>query len=164
MFAATATLAGFGLAWRATRPGSRAQVPASDFWRLRFVTPDGRNLALESTRSKPLLLNFWASWCAPCVEELPLLSRFYNLNAANGWQVVGLAVDDFDPVRRFLALNPVSFPVVVTGMPGIELSRSLGNMVGSLPFTVVLDSAGQIAHRKMGKVTADELLAWSTTS
>ena len=74
---------------------------------------------------------------------------------------MGLAVDQLEPVRQFLARTPVTFPVAMAGMPGIELSRSLGNLSGGLPFTVVLGSDGLVAHRKMGKVTPDDLRAWA---
>jgi thiol-disulfide isomerase/thioredoxin len=116
---------------------------------------------MKSLRGKPVVLNFWATWCPPCVEELPLLSDFYQQNSANGWQVLGLAVDQPDPVNRFLTRVPVTFPVVMAGMSGIELSRSLGNLSGALPFTVVLGSDGFVAHRKMGKVTVADLRQWT---
>ena len=87
------------------------------------------------------------------VEELPLLDRFYRENKANSWQVVGIAVDQRDPVVRFLGKMPLQYPVVLAGISGIELGKSLGNLSGGLPFTVVLGSDGLIAHRKMGRVT-----------
>lgn len=159
--AGVAALAGAGLAWRASRSPDPPSTIESGFWRLEFVTPEGAALSMSSLRGKPLLLNFWASWCTPCVEELPLLSSFFTENSPNGWQVIGFAVDQLDPVKRFLAHSPVTFPVVMAGISGIEISKSLGNLIGGLPFTAVLGSDGRLVERKMGKVTPHELRAWA---
>ncbi len=118
-------------------------------------------MSLAAFKGKPVLVNFWATWCPPCVEELPLLDRFYQENKANSWQVVGIAVDQRDPVVRFLGKMPLQYPVVLAGISGIELGKSLGNLSGGLPFTVVLGSDGLIAHRKMGRVTPDDLKTWA---
>ena len=163
-----AVLAGAGLAWwrqrtpatGPTAPDAADPMAAVGLWSLSWATPEGGALSLAALRGRPLLLNFWATWCPPCVEELPLLDRFYRVNSANGWQVLGIAVDQQDPVQRFLSRSPVAFPVVLAGFPGIELSKSLGNLGGGLPFTVVLGQDGVVAHRKMGKVTDVDLSAW----
>jgi thiol-disulfide isomerase/thioredoxin len=107
------------------------------------------------------LLNFWATWCAPCVEEFPLINSFYNQNRANGWQVIGLALDKVAPVQSFLRAYPVDFPIGMAGLAGGELSRSLGNLGGSLPFTVVVGASGEILARKMGRLTAEDLAQWA---
>ena len=117
-------------------------------------------LATSAFKGKPLVLNFWATWCTPCVEELPLINNFFLQNKIKSWQVLGLAVDQAVPVARFLAQSPLSFPVALAGFPGIEISRSLGNLSGALPFTVVFDSTGHVLHRKMGRLTIDDLRAW----
>jgi thiol-disulfide isomerase/thioredoxin len=158
---AAATLAGIGLAWRTRQAPTTTSSVEAALWQMKFVQPDGSPLAMASLRGRPLLMNFWASWCGPCVEEFPLLSRFYKKNSAKDWQVLGLAVDQLEPVKRFLKLNPVTFPVVLAGLPGIETSRALGNLNGALPFTVVLGSDGRVADRKLGRVTPDELRAWA---
>nr|WP_114970080.1 TlpA disulfide reductase family protein [Rhodoferax ferrireducens] len=158
--AGAAALGGAGLAWQRYRPQTMTSTAEAALWQLEFATPDGGALRMASLRGKPVLLNFWASWCPPCVEELPLLSGFHSENSVNGWQVLGLAVDQLEPVKRFLSKAPVSFPVALAGMPGIEISKSLGNLSGGLPFTVVLGSEGQVAHRKIGKVTPADLHAW----
>ena len=163
-----AVLAGAGLAWwrqrtpatGPTAPDAADPMAAVGLWSLSLATPEGGTLSLAALRGRPLLLNFWATWCPPCVEELPLLDRFYRVNSANGWQVLGIAVDQQDPVQRFLSRSPVAFPVVLAGFAGIELSKSLGNLSGGLPFTVVLNQSGAVAHRKMGKVTDADLSAW----
>jgi len=95
------------------------------------------------------------------VAELPLLDRFYKENAANGWQVVGLAVDQLTPVQRFLAAAPVSFPMAMAGPNGMALGRDLGNVVGGLPFSVVIGGAGGILHRKMGQLSEQDLATWA---
>ena len=161
--AGAAALAGAGLAWR-MQAGRTVAAPlptGSDLWQLNFTSPEGASVKMATFRGHPLLLNFWATWCPPCVEELPLINRFYTENSAKGWQVLGLAVDQADPVKRFLDKMPLNFSVALAGMPGIELSKSLGNLTGGLPFTVVIGADGQIAQRKMGKISPQDLQAWA---
>lgn len=160
--AGAAALGGAGLAWWRHQPHTMSQDAESALWAMEFAGLEGKPLAMIPLRGKPLLLNFWATWCPPCVEELPLLSAFYHENSAKGWQVLGLAVDQIEPVKRFLAKTPVSFPVAMAGVSGMELVKSLGNLSGGLPFTVVLGSDGLVLHRKMGKVSAEDLRAWAT--
>ena len=116
---------------------------------------------MSSFKGKRLLLNFWATWCPPCVEELPLLDAFYQAQKGNGWQVLGLAVDQPSMVRRWLQTRPLSFAVGMAGLDGTELSKSLGNLAGGLPFTVVFGTSGELLVRKIGKVSQDELTSWA---
>lgn len=161
--AAAAVVAAGGAGWAALawRQGqtSAAAVPAG-LWQQSFPTPEGGVLDLQALRGQPLVLNFWATWCPPCVAELPLLSSFSRENAANGWQVLGIAVDQAAAVRAFLDRVPVAFPVALAPQGGIALSRSLGNLAGGLPFTVVFGADGQVRHRKMGQVTPQDLQGW----
>jgi thiol-disulfide isomerase/thioredoxin len=155
--AVTAGLAGTGLAlWQYRRVEPVAAAP-NELWDAKLELPQGGSLAFASLRGKPLLLNFWATWCPPCVEELPLLDRFYKANAAKSWQVVGVAVDNVKAVNQFLSKMPLSFPTPIAGMAGLELTRTLGNVSGGLPFTVVFDAAGEVAVRHMGKLSAAQL-------
>jgi thiol-disulfide isomerase/thioredoxin len=139
-----------------------AQTAVDAFWQASFDSPKGGSVKMQAFKGKPLLLNFWATWCPPCVEELPLIDAFYRQNAGKKWQVMGLAVDQLKAVNDFLSKAPVSFPVALAGMPGIALSKSLGNLGGGLPFTVVLGSSGGVLHRKMGRITPDDLKVWAT--
>lgn len=169
--AVAAGLTGAGVAWWQFQPhGSFADQPAGvagagaaldPFWAQSFDTPSGASLALASFAGKPLLVNFWATWCPPCIEELPLIDRFFQENKSKGWQVLGLAVDQPSAVRAWLERKPLSFPVAMAGFSGTELSKSLGNLSGGLPFTVVFGASGQLLHRKSGKVTPGDLAQWA---
>ena len=163
--AATAgVVGGAGVAaWRQRAPGMSEATMAADVWSLSFERLDGTQLAMRSLRGKPLLLNFWATWCAPCVTELPLLDAFSRQHAGR-WQVLGLAVDRPDPVRRFAAERALHLPIALAGMEGLDLSRGLGNKVGALPFSVAFDSGGRIAERKLGVLDAELLREWSAVS
>jgi len=108
-----------------------------------------------------LLLNFWATWCPPCVDELPLLNSFYQQQGAQGVQILGLAIDRKDAVLPFLQKLPLGFPVAMAGMGGADLGRALGNLTGGLPFSVLVASDGTVAQRKMGRVQAEDLAAWA---
>lgn len=162
--AATAAVAGAGLAWwRLSPQPANASADASAvaaLWTLALATPEGAPLPLQGLKGRPLLINFWATWCPPCVEELPLLDTFYKENKANGWQVLGIAVDKPSPVQAFLARQPLSFPVVMAGMEGVGLSKSLGNTAGGLPFSVLLGSDGRLRERKIGKLSSADLAQW----
>lgn len=162
--AAAAGLAGAGAAWLKYEPQklSQGQTNAAQdaLWAMSFDTPDGQPQAMSGFRGKPLLLNFWATWCPPCVEELPLLDAFYQEQKAKRWQVLGLAVDQPSAVRKWLQAKPLSFAIGMAGLNGTELSKLLGNRAGSLPFTAVFDASGALLHRKTGKVSQDDLARW----
>lgn len=159
--AAAAVVGGAGLAWWRLQPHAVQAGAEQALWAQAFDTPEGARLAMGAFAGKPLLLNFWATWCPPCVDELPMLNAFYRENQANGWQVVGLAIDQPSSVRKFLARLPLDFPVGLAGLGGSELGRSLGNLTGGLPFTVVFSGDGRVAHRKMGQVTPEDLQKWT---
>ena len=153
-----AAAAGAGIAWQRFEP--HAEEP-DNFWSLSFSPPEeGAPLLLSAFRGRPLLVNFWATWCPPCVEELPLLNRFYGENKDKGWQLIGLAVDKPDAVKRFLARMPLDFPIGMAGMEGTELARSLGNASGGLPYTVVFGASGRVVERKIGQLQEADLKAW----
>jgi thiol-disulfide isomerase/thioredoxin len=159
--ALAAAAAGAGVSWwrlRLEEPLSEAETA---FWSGAFQGINGELMSLGAFRGKPLLVNFWATWCPPCVEELPMLNDFYRTHAPAGWQVLGLAVDQAEPVRRFLQRLPLDFPNALAGFAGSELGRTLGNVSGGLPFTVVFDARGALVHRKLGKVSEADLALWA---
>jgi thiol-disulfide isomerase/thioredoxin len=129
----------------------------SALWASSFETPGGTPVALQSFRGKPLLLNFWATWCPPCVEEMPLLDAFFRQNSARHWQVLGLAIDQPSKVRDFLKKTPVSYPIGLAGLGGTELSKALGNETGGLPFTLAIGPGGDVLQRRMGRLSQPDL-------
>lgn len=158
--AVLAAIAGSGLALK-KQPAGLDMETQQALWNAEFDTPDGQVLKMQNLQGRPLVINFWATWCAPCVEEMPLLDIFFRQNASKGWQMVGLAIDQPSRVRQYLSQNAISYPIGLAGMTGTELGRLLGNEVGGLPFTVVLDGKGSLIQRKLGKLSAQEIQAWA---
>jgi thiol-disulfide isomerase/thioredoxin len=161
LVAASAAAAGAGWAWwQHGRP--RAPL-ASDlpWWYTRFERPEGGDLALADFQGQVLVVNFWATWCPPCIEEMPLLDGFAQQQRPKGWQVIGLALDNMAAVQSFLKRVPVSFPVAIAGLAGLDLSRQLGNQGGQLPFTAVWDPQGLLRHVKLGPLKTTDLAGWA---
>jgi len=140
---------------------ARADGAVDALWALEFDTPEQTRLRMASLRGRPLVLNFWATWCPPCVREMPALDRFYRDHRAQGWQVLGLAADNAAAVRDFVARTPVTFPLALAGFEGIDLSRQLGNLSGGLPFTLVFGRDSQLLHRHIGETRYEQLAAWA---
>jgi thiol-disulfide isomerase/thioredoxin len=167
---AAAALAGAGLAyWQSVQKlpetasaatSGTATSRLDQLWHMQFDTPNGDNLMMQSLKGKPLLINFWATWCPPCVEELPLLERFYTENKTKSMQIVGLAADKPEAVRAFLKKLPLTFPIGIAGLAGIALSKSWGNLAGGLPFSVMMAADGHVMQRKMGKLSEEDLAIW----
>jgi thiol-disulfide isomerase/thioredoxin len=149
-----------GAGWAAWKR-RRLELDSGGLWDLSFPQPGGDTLVMAGLRGQPLVLNFWATWCPPCVKEMPALDRFHRAHAPRGWQVVGLAVDGPTPVREFLARVPIGFPIGLAGFDGTDISRRLGNPTGALPFTVVFGADGHVQHRKLGETSFEELSAWA---
>ena len=119
-----------------------------------FVDLGGRTRQLSEWQGRVALFNFWATWCAPCREEMPLLDA-----AARkfGFLAVGIGIDSAAKIAAFVANVGVRYEMLVGEAKAIELMKALGNRTGGLPFTVVLDRAGRIAGRKLGPLSAPEL-------
>lgn len=106
-----------------------------------------------------VVCNFWAAWCAPCREEIPLLNAAQERYAGQGLQVVGIAVDSAANVAEFTKATTIAFPVLIAGAAAIDLMKALGNPGGALPFTVLLDRQGRLVQQKLGAYSQDELKA-----
>jgi thiol-disulfide isomerase/thioredoxin len=126
---------------------------------LALVLPDvdGHQQALSQWRGKVLVVNFWATWCAPCREEMPHFIATQAKDGAKGLQFVGIAVDQVDKVREFTQEIRLNYPALIGGLGAIELSKALGNELAALPFTIVVDRAGRVAHTQLGPLKAAQL-------
>ena len=156
---AAAAVAGVAVAWRHWRTDNTDAGEA--LWSMQFDRPEGGKLVMANFRSKPLLINFWATWCVPCVRELPALQRFQREQAERGWRVIALAVDQPVPVIEFVNRFKLDLTVALAGVDGLEWQRAMGNDKGGLPFSLVLDGAGRARHRKLGETTLEDLTRWA---
>ena len=135
-------------------------LPAASSARL-FASnlPDstGKLQAIAQWRGQLLVVNFWASWCAPCREEMPAFSRLQTKYAANGVQFVGIAIDNTRNVADFAHKLPVNYPLLVAEAQGSELTRQLGNIHLALPYTAIVDRSGVVRHTRLGRLAEAEL-------
>lgn len=151
-FLRTASLAALGLAAR----GAGASIlPANPVFGRTFTDLQGRDQALSAYVGRPVLMNFWASWCAPCVREMPLLETLHQRYP--DLALLGLAIDTQANVERFLQKVQVSYTLLLTGTQGIPLMRELGNKGGGLPFTLLFDRSGRVADSIMGELDPDDI-------
>jgi len=126
---------------------------------LAITLPDasGTPQTLAQWRGKVLVVNFWATWCSPCREEMPEFVRAQTDLGARGLQFVGIAIDAPDKVRAFADEIGVNYPSLIGGYGAMELSKTLGNRLMALPFTVVIDRQGAIVHTQLGPLRDAQL-------
>lgn len=133
-------------------------LPPDPFYAQGFPNLEGRQVELTGYLGKPLVLNFWATWCAPCVKEMPDLDHLHA--KYQDVSFVGLAVDTQVNVEKFIQKVQVAYPLLIAGHGGIQFMRTLGNKQGGLPFTVVFNAQGQVATKILGQIKPDELDAY----
>ena len=156
--------AGTALWWVARPPGSAPALPApaisaGALWSASFRDLEGRPRGLGEFQGNVVVLNFWATWCAPCREEMPAFSRLHERWQGRGVRFVGIANDDPDKVARFSRDFAIRYPLWTGGDEVSQLSRRLGNRLGVLPHTVILDLDGRVLETRVGPYTEADLEA-----
>lgn len=143
-----------------THYAPQAPAASSDvLWQLSFPDQRGQPQALSQWRGRVVVLNFWASWCAPCREEMPDFVALRTQHRSRGIEFVGIAVDNSARVAQFLQRQPVNYPILIGEGAAHNLARQLGNPSGALPYTIVLDRDGSIVFAQLGRVPRAKLEA-----
>ncbi|MBY4897398.1 TlpA disulfide reductase family protein [Cupriavidus sp. AU9028] len=152
-----AAIAGAVAGFLAFSPRPAADQAAEQLYRAELPDPAGQPVRFDALRGKTLVVNFWAPWCAPCVEEMPDLAALHQEYQGRNVEFVGIGIDSQSNIARFLEKVPVNYPLAVAGFAGTEMARGFGNAAGGLPYTVVIDPQGAVTLRKMGRISVEEL-------
>jgi thiol-disulfide isomerase/thioredoxin len=134
--------------WQAENAGARPAFVLQDL--------DGKTRHAGEWDGQVLLVNFWASWCPPCRAEMPGFIRVRERLHARGFEVLGIALDEADPARRFAQSIAVNYPILLGGDAGLSLAIGFGNTSGGLPYSALVDRTGRIARTKTGELSEDE--------
>jgi len=129
-----------------------AKLNSAAFFSAKMPNENGVNQALIKYKGKIIVLNFWATWCPPCREEIPELSQLQVKYLQKNVTVVGIAVDEIDSVKEFVKATPINYPIVVDENSGMALGIKLGNDKGVLPYTVIIDSSGKVIQSFFGRI------------
>jgi thiol-disulfide isomerase/thioredoxin len=143
-----------------TVPGDgRTQPAVASLYATSLNDLAGKAQPLAQWKGKPLLVNFWASWCAPCVSEMPELSELAAGDGGKHFNVIGIGIDSPTNLAEFARKIKISYPLYVGGMGGTDLARALGNANGGLPFTVLIGADGQVRKTYLGRLKFDQVRA-----
>jgi thiol-disulfide isomerase/thioredoxin len=137
--------------------GPAAPSAVEQFYSRTLPDASGKAADMQQWKGRPLVLNFWATWCAPCVEEMPELTALQKELQAKNVQILGIGIDNPANISAFAEKYKIGYPLYVAGMEGSELSRHLGNQAGGLPFTVLVDASGKIKKTYLGKLKMEAL-------
>lgn len=144
----------------ATGAGAQAAMETQvlGLHRPEFTLPDldGRQRSITEWDGKVVALNFWATWCPPCLKEVPEFVSLQEKYRAQGLQFIGIALQKPEEVREFVAEHEVNYPILAGELEVIKLAEAYGNNIGALPYTVIIDRSGQIAHVKPGILPTEE--------
>lgn len=151
--------AGAGIALRASRDDSPADPAATALAQQRWVDTGGKPFDVAQLRGRIAVLNFWATWCPPCLAEMPLLSQLADELRPQRVEFIGVGIDRAEAIDQFSRRVPVGYRLLVAGMGAVQILGLLGNESGSLPFTLILAKDGSIKHTILGPVDGADLRA-----
>jgi thiol-disulfide isomerase/thioredoxin len=138
-------------------PAGPSSGPVDELYKQTLPDAKGVATALAQYKGKAMLVNFWAPWCGPCVQEMPELSALAAGEEGKKLQVIGIGIDSPTNIAEFSDKYKISYPVLVAGMSGTDLSRQFGNSGGGLPYTVLIGADGQVKKTYLGRLKFDEL-------
>jgi peroxiredoxin len=161
--AGAALALGAGVAWWRIAGRGSPSSDADALFALTFDDADGVAQPLARWRGTLLVVNFWATWCAPCVDEMPELNRVRAEYRSRGVEVIGIGIDSRERIHAFRERHGIGFPLLVAGVGGGELARRLGSSASVLPYTLLVTPDGTIAQRRVGRIQEHELRAWLDT-
>jgi peroxiredoxin len=142
-------------AGKQTLPALDKPIPAPDF---NLKGEDGKSYRLSDMRGKVVVINFWATWCPPCREEIPLFLSLRKKYSAAGFEIVGISVDDVSKVMQYRDAMHIDYPLLNGQQQGMSLMASLGNRTGGLPYSVIFDRNGNVIDLKSGAYKQQELV------
>ncbi|NOQ77529.1 MAG: redoxin domain-containing protein [Methylococcaceae bacterium] len=133
----------------------QASIPALE---LNLPDIDDNPRSLSEWQGKIRIINFWATWCPPCIKEIPEFIRLQNEFNDKNLQFIGIALEDKQTVEQYLKNNPVNYPMLIGGDKAIALSQQLGNIVNAVPFSLIINHQGQIIHRQPGELSREKII------
>jgi thiol-disulfide isomerase/thioredoxin len=157
--AIAALFAILGVIWGSRHPGPDASASSATgkLFASSMKDTHGQVQNLSQWKNKPVIVNFWATWCAPCVQEMPELSALQSEIAPRNIQIIGIGIDSAKNIAEFAGKYKIAYPLYVGGLDASELSRQLGNEAGGLPFTLLIDRDGQVKKTYLGRLKINEL-------
>jgi peroxiredoxin len=156
-FALIAAAAGVFFGIQNTAPAQAETSAVAQLFSQNLVDATGQPQAMAQWKNKALVVNFWATWCPPCVDEMPELSALQKEIQSKNIQIIGIGIDSPSNIAQFATKHKISYPLYAGGMSGTELSRQFGNQAGGLPFTVLIDRHGAVKKSYLGRLRMEEL-------
>ncbi|MFM7761095.1 MAG: TlpA disulfide reductase family protein [Burkholderiaceae bacterium] len=141
------------------QPSAPADTAVAALMQVSMKDSGGKQRKMSEWQGKVLLLNFWATWCPPCVSEMPELVALQNELAGKNLQVVGIGIDSPSNIREFAEKHQITYPLLLGGLEGSELSRQFGNQSGGLPFTILIGPDGSVRQLYMGRLNMEKVRA-----
>jgi peroxiredoxin len=157
LVAGAAALTGY-LTQKGMQPAAAKADASETLMAVRLPDLQGVEQALAQWRGKVMIVNYWATWCPPCIKEIPEFSAVSRRYADQPVQFVGISIDDADKVRTFRDQYDVPYPLLVASHGALKLTAELGNEPQALPFTLIVDPSGAIRHAKLGTLSESELV------